>query len=245
MFIGSRTFDWLTRLQEIVDVEGVVRDHVLRERDDESDLQWEGVIEECKRELISTCKQVATMAGWRPGRPHVRMHPSSSVPGVTRPAAMRTGRGGRHLYSSDEDADEAPAEGQPPSTAAPAETWFPPAPPHIRDYVWGGHLDSHTKGSPLSDAAKQAIRRQVNEFHGERVNNATRVTSLDYWSQASLRFPIVAHVARRCLSIPASSATSERSFSKTGHIVRARRARLSDEHVTELSFLSWNQDLMQ
>ncbi len=128
MFIGSRTFDWLTRLQEIVDVEGVVRDHVLRERDDESDLQWEGVIEECKRELISTCIEVATMAGWRPGRPHVRMRPSSSVPGVTRPAAMRAGRGGRHLYSSDEDADETPAEGQPSSTAAPGDPWFPPAP---------------------------------------------------------------------------------------------------------------------
>lgn len=228
----------------MIDVDAVVRDHVLREREDEADLQWAGIIEECKRELVCTCIRVATRAGWRPGRPLVRMSASSSVPGVTRPAAMRTGRGGTHLHSSDEDADEAPAEGEPSSRTAPAETWFPPAPPHIQDYVWGGHLNNHTKGSPLSDAAKQAIQRQVNEFHGERVNNAARVSSLDYWAQASLRFPIVAHVARRCLSIPASSATSERSFSKTGHIVRARRARLSDEHVTELSFLSWNPDLM-
>ena len=84
------------------------------------------------------------------------------------------------------------------------------------------------------------IEREVNDFHSERMNSPSKMCSLQYWAQASLRYPIVAQAARKYLCIPTSSATSERSFSKLGHIVRARRARLSDEHVKELSFLSWN-----
>ena len=88
------------------------------------------------------------------------------------------------------------------------------------------------------------IEREVNDFHSERMNSPPKMCSLQYWAQAFLRYPIVAQVARKSLCIPASSATSERSFSKSGHIVRAKQARLSDEHVKELSFLSWNQHLM-
>ena len=88
------------------------------------------------------------------------------------------------------------------------------------------------------------IEREMNDFHSERMNSPPKTCSLQYWAQASLRYPIVAQAARKYLCIPASSATSERSFSKSGHTFRARRARLSDEHVKELSFWSWNQDLM-
>ena len=88
------------------------------------------------------------------------------------------------------------------------------------------------------------IEREVNDFHSERMNSPLKTCSLQYWAQASLRYPIVAQAARKYLCILASSTTSERSFSKLGHIVRARRARLSHEYVKELSFLSWNRDLM-
>ena len=88
------------------------------------------------------------------------------------------------------------------------------------------------------------IEREVNDFHSEWMNSPPKTSSLQYWAQASLRYPIVAQAARKYLCIPASSATSERNFYKSGHIVRARRARLSEEYVKELSFLSWNQDLM-
>ena len=88
------------------------------------------------------------------------------------------------------------------------------------------------------------IEREVNDFHFEPMNSPPKTSSLQYWAQASLRYPIVAQAARKYLCIRASNATSEHSFSKSGHIVRARWARLSDEHMKELSFLSWNQDLM-
>ena len=99
-------------------------------------------------------------------------------------------------------------------------------------------------GAMLPANAKVSTEKQVNEFNLERMNASGKVKSLVYWAEASRRYPIVAQVARQCLCVPASSASSERSFSKMGHILRARRARLSDEHVKELSFLSWNQDLL-
>ena len=91
------------------------------------------------------------------------------------------------------------------------------------------------------------VEEEATEFDAERLSPAqerNRVTSLEYWARASVRWPLLAEVARRTLCVPASSATSERSFSKDGHIVRARRARLSDEHIEQLSFLSWNADLV-
>ena len=98
------------------------------------------------------------------------------------------------------------------------------------------------QGAALPTNAKAAIEKQVNEFHLERMNASRKVNSLVYWAEASRRYPIVAQMASQYLCVPASSTSSERSFSKMGHIVRARRARLSDEHVKELPFLSWNQD---
>ena len=119
-----------------------------------------------------------------------------------------------------------------------------PRPPIFTATCGGAHLDEQMQGAALPADAKAAIEKQVNEFHLERMNASRKVNSLVYWAEASRRYPIVAQVARQCLSVPVSSTSSERSFSKTGHIMRARRARLFDEHVKELSFLSWNQDLL-
>ena len=80
----------------------------------------------------------------------------------------------------------------------------------------------------------------MNDFHSEWMNSPPQTSSLEYLAQASLKYPIVAQAAQKYLCIPASSATSECSSSKAGHIVRARWARLSKDHVQELSFLSWN-----
>ena len=108
----------------------------------------------------------------------------------------------------------------------------------------GGQLDEQMQGAALPPDTKPTIEKQVNEFHLERMNASGKVNSLVYWAEASRRYPIVAQVARQCLCLLASGTSSERSFTKMGHVVRARRARLSDEHVKELSFLSWNQDLL-
>ena len=108
----------------------------------------------------------------------------------------------------------------------------------------GGYIDSSSRGKAMPKEGVDKIEREVNDFHSERMNSPLKTYSLQCWAQASLRYPIVAQAARKYLCIPTNSARSKRSFSKSGRIVRAKQARLSDEHVKELSFLSWNQDLM-
>ena len=239
--IGCRHFDWLDNLREHVAVDEIIQVQVMSERDrGEGDLEWGAVMEECKRELSCVCIKMAQAVGWQPGRP---CRPHAPKPGEQRQNAMRTGRAGPHLFtSSDEDSEEDEPEGR---RARVSDPWLAPVHATVeRDLVWGGYIDSSSRGKPMPKERVDKIEREVNDFHSERMNSPPKTCSLQYWAQASLRYPIVAQAARKYLCIPASSATSERSFSKSGHIVRARRARLSDEHVKELSFLSWNQDSM-
>ena len=243
---GSRHFDWLANLREHIEVEEIVRKQILSERgEDEGSEAWGGLMEECKRELTCVCKKMAQSVGWRPGRPGrwFPPQPGGGGSGGHRQHAMRTGRGGKHLFSSsDEGSGEDAPEG---SRTQPSDPWLAPV-NHLveRDFVWGGYIERDGRGKPLPQVGIDMIEHQVSDFHSERMNSPPKTSSLTYWAQASLRFPLVAEVARKYLCVPASSATSERSFSKAGHIVRARRAKLSDEHVQELTFLSWNQDLM-
>ena len=54
--------------------------------------------------------------------------------------------------------------------------------------------------------------------------------------------PLIANVARRLLSLQASSAASERSFSKGGLIVSKKQQCLSDARVDGLLLVGWYHD---
>ena len=69
-----------------------------------------------------------------------------------------------------------------------------------------------------------------------------KVNSLVYCAEYFRRYPIVAEAARKCLPMAGSWVPSERSFRKTGHIVKVIHAGLSDEQLKELSLLSWNRN---
>ena len=120
---------------------------------------------------------------------------------------------------------------------------MPPVHPNFRGHVCGGHLDGQMQGTTLPANAKATIENQVNEFRLERMNALGKANSLVYWAEASRHDPIIAQVVRQCLCLPDSGTSSERSFSKTGHILRARRARPSDEHFKELFFLILESEL--
>ena len=108
---------------------------------------------------------------------------------------MRTSRAGKHLFTaSDEDSKEDEPEGR---RAYPHDPWL--ALVHVsveRDLVWGGYIDSTARGKPLSEEGKCKIEREVNDFHSERMNSPPQTSSLEYWAQASLRYPIVAQAAQ-------------------------------------------------
>ena len=127
------------------------------------------------------------LATWRPCRPH------APKPGEQREKAMRTSKGGRHLFtSSDEDSEEDEPEGR---RARPHDPWLAPIHATVeRGLVWGGYIDSTARGKPLSAEEKSKIECEVNDFHSERMNSPPQTSSLKYWAQASLRYPIVARL---------------------------------------------------
>jgi hypothetical protein len=73
------------------------------------------------------------------------------------------------------------------------------------------------------------MKRKVNYQTGEDV--------LSWWKKHSCIYPQLSRLASALLSIPASSATSERIFSETGRILEARRQLLSPEPLDSLVFL--------
>nr|UMO78462.1 hAT family C-terminal dimerization region domain containing protein [Pandoravirus belohorizontensis] len=62
-----------------------------------------------------------------------------------------------------------------------------------------------------------------------------------WWKQREAKYPRLAALARRYLSITSTSVPSERVFSKSGWIINKRRCTLSDESVSLLVFLSCNK----
>ena len=100
-------------------------------------------------------------------------------------------------------------------------------------------------GNPeaLNPMTERTIGEHVREFVRERLNPTSKIKdALAWWAAKEASWPMVAAVARHSLCVPAAAACSERGFSATGHIVRARRSRLTDEKVAELSHLSNNLD---
>lgn len=68
---------------------------------------------------------------------------------------------------------------------------------------------------------------------------------LDWWKLNGDRFPCLSRLARRFLSIPASSAPSERVFSRMNIVIGKRRARLLPEKTEQLTLLDMNKNLLR
>lgn len=78
---------------------------------------------------------------------------------------------------------------------------------------------------------------QCSEVKGE-------IHPIKYWlSSAGERYPHLAKIALRYLSVPSSSADAERSFSARGDILTCRRRNLTRENRARLTFLYANRQL--
>lgn len=64
-----------------------------------------------------------------------------------------------------------------------------------------------------------------------------------WWKVHQKAYPLLAHLAQKYLSIPATSVASERVFSTAGDLVTAQRSCLSCEQVDKLIFLKKNLDI--
>lgn len=66
-----------------------------------------------------------------------------------------------------------------------------------------------------------------------------------WWKIHALSYPLMSRVMRRLLNIPATSASSERTFSTSGNVISKKRARLSSDIASAIVFLHGAWDLSE
>ena len=83
----------------------------------------------------------------------------------------------------------------------------------------------------------QKAHAEVSQYSSEP---STTNDPLEWWRANSFRYPLLSHLAKKYLSIPATSVPSERVFSTAGNIVTKKRACLDPSTVNMLVFLAEN-----
>ena len=68
--------------------------------------------------------------------------------------------------------------------------------------------------------------------------------TLNFWKTYESIYPSLAKLAKKYLSVPASSAAVERMFSISGHIFSIKRRRLGIKYLTDLVYLKLNELFM-
>ncbi|KAL4119444.1 hypothetical protein QTP88_012253 [Uroleucon formosanum] len=92
----------------------------------------------------------------------------------------------------------------------------------------------------VDERAQQLIYKYKKELESYREENydISDDQILDFWSKQTLRFPYLSKLARQVLAIPASSASSERSFSVAGRVIEQRRSCIDGSTVDAILFLN-------
>lgn len=71
-----------------------------------------------------------------------------------------------------------------------------------------------------------------------------KMDPFEFWMAKKSRYPKLSRVAFWILACPATSSSSERSFSKLGKMITSLKNRLDPKTVKKLSFISSNKDLL-
>ena len=199
---------------------------------------YKQLLENLTEELHKLAACYAQHVGWQNMSGYVPRHPGTKR---TRDGRRRAKTALEQL-SSTEDSDDGlePTSGAGEEAPQTAGTSGGAGDPEFDAVLHSIGFGGRNSGA-LNLATERTIGEHVREFVRERLNPTTKVKdAFAWWAAKEASWPMVAAVARHSLCVPAAAACSERGFSGTGHIVRARRSRLTDNKVAELSHLSNN-----
>ena len=105
-------------------------------------------------------------------------------------------------------------------------------------------FNHYPSDKPRAEADSSTEFSQYLEMTNAMASNFTesdRHGCLKFWSLHKQKLPKLFALAKRVISIPASSAPVERVFSQGGLIMRPHRSRLSDQLLSDLVFLKCNK----
>ena len=102
----------------------------------------------------------------------------------------------------------------------------------FRQSTYQGPGPSHSQTLP----EKSAIEREL-EIWNQVIpqTKEINVNILEFWKKQATNLPLLSWLAKRILSIPASSAPSERVFSEGGRVVTSSRTLLNAERAVHLN----------
>lgn len=107
-------------------------------------------------------------------------------------------------------------------------------------------LTSDASASPLPSQTVQemtAIERELDIWNQViPTMKDVRVDILGFWRKQATTLPLLSWLARRILSIPVSSASSERVFSEGGRVITATRTLLNTDTAEDLIWIHQNFD---
>lgn len=107
----------------------------------------------------------------------------------------------------------------------------------LNNYIF--YDDDYCTASEVIDTTDSMIDEFVRITAESGMTNA-----LEFWKKYEKHFPQLADLARKYLSVQASSAAVERMFSIAGHIFSPKRRRLAVVFFIMLVFLKLNEDLI-
>ena len=102
------------------------------------------------------------------------------------------------------------------------------------------HAGTETIAGPSTE---EVCRRELDnylEYVWRPVSHQRRVSAEERWCKREYLWPRIATITRRRIATQASSACSERSFSKASLICAGKRMMRKPEHVDVLSLLGWD-----
>lgn len=105
----------------------------------------------------------------------------------------------------------------------------------LEDMAWD-HYDHSPESTPRAvrkEEYEAALKAEILKYKGLAPLGEDG-NPLAWWAQHRATMPLLQELAARILCVPASSASSERLFSKAGLTLTAKRTRLKPDRVAQL-----------
>lgn len=90
----------------------------------------------------------------------------------------------------------------------------------------------------INPSIEVCISDEINRYSYLKINAEVNFDVMQWWENHSSEYPRLYRFAQKILSIPASSAASERVFSAAGNIITEKRNRIGPKTVNNLLFLN-------